>query len=56
MELVVTSNICQIGDAMDKKKATNRILLNFSNLDEVQQRLDLLSQNGYDQAGGGAWV
>lgn len=33
------------------KKTTNRILLSFSSLDEVQQRLDLLSQNGYTSAG-----
>lgn len=31
--------------------ATVRMPLSFSSLDEVQQRLDLLNQNGYDKAG-----
>jgi Protein of unknown function (DUF1569) len=33
------------------KAAVARVPLSFSSLDEVQQRLDLLSQNGYDKAG-----
>ncbi len=38
------------------KVTTNRMLLSFSSLDEVQLRVDLLSQNGCDQAGLAACV